>query len=83
LRTAYLAGFHAAQALIFETHGRTFKTHSGARGEFARLVKEDARVDHELRSFLGYSYQLKEIAECITSIIASNSPTPRAPPARP
>ena len=22
-RTAYLAGFHAAQALIFETHGRT------------------------------------------------------------
>lgn len=24
-RTAYLAGVHAAQALIFETHGRVFK----------------------------------------------------------
>ncbi len=32
-RTAYLAGFHAAQALIFEVHQRVFKTHSGVRGE--------------------------------------------------
>ena len=62
-RTAYLAGFHAAQALIFETHGRAFKTHSGARSEFARLVRDDARVDQELRAFLGYAYQLKEIAD--------------------
>ena len=62
-RTAYLAGFHAAQALIFETHGRTFKTHSGVRSEFARPVKDDARVDRELRGFLGYAYQLKEIAD--------------------
>jgi len=42
-RTAYLAGFHAAQALVFETHGRALKTHSGVRSEFARLVKDDAR----------------------------------------
>ena len=62
-RTAYLAGFHAAQALIFETHRRAFKSHSGVRSEFARLVKDDARVDHELRGFLGYAYQLKEIAD--------------------
>ena len=62
-RTAYLVGFHAAQALIFETHGRTFKTHSGVRSEFARLVRDDARVDRELRGFLGYAYQLKEIAD--------------------
>jgi uncharacterized protein (UPF0332 family) len=62
-RTAYLVGFHAAQALIFETHGRVFKTHSGVRGEFARLVKDDARVDYELRGFLGFAYQLKEIAD--------------------
>lgn len=60
---AYLAGFHAAQALIFETHRRAFKSHSGVRSEFARLVKDDARVDHELRGFLGYAYQLKEIAD--------------------
>jgi hypothetical protein len=26
-------------------------------------VKDDARVDHELRGFLGYTYQLKEIAD--------------------
>jgi uncharacterized protein (UPF0332 family) len=62
-RTAYLAGFHAAQALIFETRGRVFKTHSGVRSEFARLVKDDRRVDNELRGFLGYAYQLKEIAD--------------------
>ena len=30
-RTAYLAGFHAAQALIFETNDRVFKTHTGVR----------------------------------------------------
>jgi uncharacterized protein (UPF0332 family) len=62
-RTAYLAGFHAAQALIFETLGRVFKTHSGVRSEFARLVKDEPRVDNELRGFLGYAYQLKEIAD--------------------
>ena len=62
-RTAYLAGFHAAQALIFETHSRVFKTHSGVRSEFARLAKDDPRVDDELRGFLGYAYQLKEIAD--------------------
>jgi uncharacterized protein (UPF0332 family) len=26
-RTAYLAGFHAAQAFIFERNGKEFKTH--------------------------------------------------------
>jgi uncharacterized protein (UPF0332 family) len=28
-RTAYLPGFHAAQALIFEIDGRALKTHHG------------------------------------------------------
>lgn len=62
-RTAYLAGFHAAQALLFEVHGRAFKTHSGVRSEFARLVKDDPRVDSELRAFLGLAYQLKAVAD--------------------
>lgn len=62
-RTAYLAGFHAAQALIFEANGRVFKTHTGVRAEFARLVKDDARIDNELRTFLGLTYQLKAIAD--------------------
>jgi uncharacterized protein (UPF0332 family) len=62
-RTAYLAGFHAAQALLFEANGRVFKTHAGVRSEFARLVKDDSRVDSELRAFLGFAYQLKAIAD--------------------
>ncbi|ARN81573.1 HEPN domain-containing protein [Methylocystis bryophila] len=62
-RTAYLAGFHAAQALIFEAMARVGKTHSGVRSEFARLVKNEPRLDNELRGFLGYAYQLKEIAD--------------------
>jgi len=62
-RTAYLAGFHAAQALIFETHDRVFKKHSSVQGEFARLVKDDPRFGIELRAFLGRTYNLKAIAD--------------------
>ena len=62
-RVAYLAGFHAAQALIFEKLGRTAKTHSGVQAQFAKLAKERRELDAELRSFLGYAYQLKAIAD--------------------
>jgi uncharacterized protein (UPF0332 family) len=62
-RTAYLAGFHAAQALIFETSARIYKSHSGVQGEFSRLVKGDPRVDDQLRAFLGRTYNLKAIAD--------------------
>jgi len=62
-RTAYLAGFHAAQALIFETSGRIYKSHSGVHGEFSRPVKDDPRVDDDLRAFLGRTYSLKAIAD--------------------
>lgn len=62
-RAAYLAGFHAAQGLIFETEGRVFKTHSGVRSEFLRLTKGNTAVDDELRAFLGQAYQLKAIAD--------------------
>lgn len=41
-RAAYLAGFHAAQAHIFERSGRMLKTHSGVQMEFAWLAKNDA-----------------------------------------
>jgi uncharacterized protein (UPF0332 family) len=33
-RTAYLAGFHAARALISEMTGKASKTHRGVHGEF-------------------------------------------------
>jgi len=56
---AYLAGFHAAQALIFETNGRVFKKHATVQVEFGRLVKDNPRVDMELRAFRGRGYQLK------------------------
>lgn len=62
-RTAYLAGFHAAQAFIFETRSRVFKTYSGVQGEFLRLTKDDPSLDLELRAFLGQTYQLKAIAD--------------------
>ena len=39
-RTAYLAGFHAAQALIFETQGRVFRKHASVQGEFGRLQEQ-------------------------------------------
>jgi uncharacterized protein (UPF0332 family) len=62
-RTAYLAGFHAAQALIFECTGRAVKTHRGAQAEFLRLTYGDPRLDPGLRVFLSQSYSLKAIAD--------------------
>ena len=62
-RTAYLAAFHAAQALIFEHRDRAVKPHKGVRTEFLRLTKNDARIDPELRAFLGRAYNLKAIAD--------------------
>ena len=59
-RAAYLAGFHAAQALIFERTGRTAKTHRGVRSAFARLSKDDPRLDRSLSQFLGSGYRRKE-----------------------
>jgi uncharacterized protein (UPF0332 family) len=42
-RTAYLAGYHAAQAFIFERNDRVLKTHNGVQAEFGRLAKDDPR----------------------------------------
>jgi uncharacterized protein (UPF0332 family) len=62
-RAAYLAGFHAAQALISERTGRVAKTHDGVNSQFNLLTRDDARVDTELRSFLGRAYNLKAVAD--------------------
>jgi len=62
-RTAYLAGFHAAQALIFERDDRVVKTHRGVQGEFSRLIKDDPQSGVDLRSFLGRTYNLKAVAD--------------------
>ena len=62
-RTAYLPGFHAAQALIFEIDGRALKTHHGVQSEFLRLTQNEPRIDRDLRGFLSRSYNLKAIAD--------------------
>jgi len=62
-RAAYLAGLHAAQALIFGASGEVTKSHKRVQGEFGRLIKDDPRFDAELRAFLGRAYNLKAIAD--------------------
>jgi uncharacterized protein (UPF0332 family) len=61
-RAAYLAGLHAAQALVFETTGQLRKRHSTVQGEFARLMKDDPQIDMEWE-FLPRAYILKAIAD--------------------
>jgi uncharacterized protein (UPF0332 family) len=62
-RNAYLAGFHAAQALLFDTTGKTFKSHRGVQKDFLHLTKDDPRFTSEHRLFLSQSYNLKAIAD--------------------
>jgi len=62
-RAAYLAAYNAAQAYIFHCTGKVAKTHSGVRSEFARLVKDDPRIDRTLPSFLARAYNLKSVAD--------------------
>jgi uncharacterized protein (UPF0332 family) len=62
-RAAYLAGFHAAQAFLFERLGRSPKTHSGVQTRFAEIARNEAAIDQTLRGFLGRAYNLKAIAD--------------------
>jgi uncharacterized protein (UPF0332 family) len=62
-RTAYLAGFHAAQALISERTGKAAKTHKGVHSELHRLLKDLPGVDDATRIFLSQAYNLKAIAD--------------------
>lgn len=62
-RAAYLAGYQAAEALIFERTGKVTKTHRGAHTEFARLSVNEPRIDAELRRFLPQAYDLKALCD--------------------
>ncbi|MBV8736888.1 MAG: HEPN domain-containing protein [Alphaproteobacteria bacterium] len=62
-RAAYLAGLHAAQALIFERTDKVIKRHRGVHNEFRRLTKGEPRFDPELSAFLARGYNLKAIAD--------------------
>jgi uncharacterized protein (UPF0332 family) len=62
-RNAYLASFHAAQALIFERTGKVVKTHRGVHSEFARLAKAEPNIDKGFPVFLTQAYNLKAVAD--------------------
>src|SRR5947207_15561215 len=62
-RNAYLAGSHAAQALIAERTGKDAKTHKGVHAQFARLTRNEPRLGRELRQLLAQAYDIKSIAD--------------------
>lgn len=62
-RGAYLAVFHAAQALIFEQTGKVAKTHQGVQSEFHRLAQHEPRLDKAFAPFLNQAYNLKAVAD--------------------
>ncbi len=62
-RSAYMAAYHAALALIVMRTGKSPRTHNGARSEFARLARGEPRVSREHVSLLGWSYELKNVAD--------------------
>ena len=66
-RAAYLAAFHAAQAVIFEQTGKLVKTHRGVQSEFLRLTKDDSLFTPDQRIFLSQAYNLKAVADYDTS----------------
>ena len=61
-RDAYLASFHAAQALILARSGRIGKTHRGVHRLFSQLAKNEP-VLREFARFLSQAYNLKDIAD--------------------
>lgn len=62
-REAYLAAYHAAEALLYERTSKIAKTHRGLRAQFARLAKDEPRIDHTVAEFLGRGYELKSLAD--------------------
>ena len=62
-REAYMASFHAAQALLFERHGRVPRKHAGVHSAFAKLCTEEPGLDRALGRFLADAYNLKQVAD--------------------
>jgi uncharacterized protein (UPF0332 family) len=62
-RNAYLAAFHAEQALIFERTGKIAKTHRGVQSEFTRLANDESNIDKGFPVFLTQAYNLKAVAD--------------------
>lgn len=62
-REAYMAAYHASEAFLYEQTGKIAKTHRGLRAQFARLAKDEPRIDRTLVEFLGHGYELKSLAD--------------------
>ena len=62
-REAYFAAYHAAAAYVFNRTGKTVKTHRGLRSEFARLARNEPRIEREYLTFLAQAYEYKSIAD--------------------
>ena len=62
-RAAYLAAFHAAQAVVFERTGKVAKTHRGVQNEFLRVTKDDPCFTPDQRIFLSQAYNFKAVAD--------------------
>jgi uncharacterized protein (UPF0332 family) len=62
-RSAYMAAYHAALAFISARSGKSPKTHSGTRSEFARLARDEPRISRDQVALLGWSYELKNVAD--------------------
>jgi len=62
-RAAYLAAFHAAQALIFERSAKVPKTHRGVHAQFSRLARDISKLGAELSRFLSQAYDFKAVAD--------------------
>jgi len=65
-REAYMAAFHAAQALLFERTGRVPKTHSGVHAAFGQLTIQELGLSRDLGRFLADAYTQKQIADYAT-----------------
>jgi uncharacterized protein (UPF0332 family) len=61
-RDAYLAGFHAAQAVIRARLGKVVKTHRGVHRLFSKLAKDEPDLA-DLARFLSQAYNLKAVAD--------------------
>jgi uncharacterized protein (UPF0332 family) len=62
-KEGYLAAYHAAHAFVFESTGQVVKTHTGMRTMFARVAKDDPRIDRAFASLLARAYKFKEVAD--------------------
>ena len=61
-RDAYLAGFHAAQAVIRARTERTAKTHRGVHRMLSQLARRETALAG-LALFLSQAYNLKAVAD--------------------